>query len=109
VGGVLAAGAVQQPDFILYGMVEELGEQRTATGACGVVTLQCTLARARKGLRARAGTDAPAAIVFQRSYTARQPCEAGTPASVAAAVSTALQTVSARLQDDIAAAAREMR
>jgi len=109
VGGVLAAGALQQPDFVLYGLVEELGEQRTPTGAFGVVTLTCTLTRERKGLRTRAGTDEPAAIVFQRSYTARQPCEAGTPASVAAAVSTALQTVSARIQADIAAAAREMR
>lgn len=108
-GGVLAAGAAQQPDFILYGMVEELGEQRTATGACGVVTLNCTLTRERKGLRTQAGMQEPSAIVFQRSYTARQSCEAGTPASIATAVSAALQTISAQIQADIAAAARDAR
>lgn len=106
-GGVLAAGAVQQPDFILYGLVEELGEQRTPTGTFGVVTLNCTLTRKRRGLPARTGSSEPSAIVFQRSYTAREPCEAGQPASVAAAVSAALQTVSTQLQADIAAAARD--
>lgn len=106
-GGVLAAGAGQQPDFILHGLVEELGEHRTPTGTFGVVTLTCTLTRERRGLPARAGNAEPPVIVFQRSYTARQPCEPGQPASLAAAVSAALQNVSAQLQADVAAAARD--
>ncbi len=105
-GGVLAAGAVQQPDFTVHGMIEELGELRTPTGAFGVVTLTCTLARESRGLRARGGADGPPAIVFQRTYIARQPCEAGVPSSVASAVSLALQHVAEQLQADIAAAVR---
>lgn len=106
-GGVVTAGALQPPDFILYGVVEEIGEQRTPTGTFGVVTLTCTLTRERRGLRPTGSGAEPPMIVMQRSYTARQPCEAGQPAAVAAAVSAALQKVSAQLQAAVTAAARE--
>ncbi len=104
--GVLAAGAVQQPDFAVIGTVEELGERRADTGTFGAVTLQVTLLRERRRVTRTEGGDSQPAIVFQRSYAAQHPCEAATPASIAAAISAALQEVSAQLQADVIAAAR---
>ncbi len=96
---VMTLGALQMPDLILSGTIEEIGERRRGGDAFGAVVMHIALIQAST-------TGSSARILLQKDYEQLIPCETGDPVSVVAALSKALQKVSADLIKDIRAAAR---
>lgn len=84
-----------RPDFALGGVVEEI-EERTADGCTAHLRIRFTLARHTGAIGAEP--------VFQREYTAHEPCTEDDVESLVAAMSLALQSISERLRGDISVA-----
>jgi ABC-type uncharacterized transport system auxiliary subunit len=82
-------------DYELVGEVDEFEERLSREGCRAHLSLRILLIRTR-------ATDNP--VVMQRSYVAGEPCESRTPEAFVAAMSRAVQDVSARLQQDVYAA-----
>lgn len=93
---VLHGPSLLRSDYELSGEVEELGE-RDSSGCVARVQLRLLL---RRSGRAREGK----AVLFQRPYQAEEPCRENDAPQLVAAMSRAMQRISAQVQEDVYAA-----
>ncbi|MCX8043363.1 MAG: PqiC family protein [Desulfobacterota bacterium] len=94
---VLAFGSTAPARYALEGTVEALFADKAAAQEAAVLCLTVTL------LDLRAGKSDPA-VLFQKTYALRMPCQAGTPQSIVAAMSAALAEGSRNICTDVRAA-----
>ena len=89
---VLQGPSVVLSDYELSGEIDEL-EEYLAGGCTAHVRLRILLSRSRAG--------AKGPVIFQQAYEADEPCTMDDPGDLVAAMSRALQLISARIQQDV--------
>jgi len=83
-------------DYSLSGEVDEIEERDYSKGCSAHLELQVLLFRSRPLLRPR--------VVLQKAYSADEPCSESTAEGFVAAMSKALESISAQVQRDVYAA-----
>ena len=86
------APSALQADYELRGDIEKIEEQNSG---------ECQVSLEMRMLLRPLSSDNPIPVLFQKKYEAREPCGNGGAANVVAAMSSALEGISSRLQGDV--------
>ena len=91
---VLSPDSLLAPTHSLEGGIEEFPEEDSPKGWLAVLTLNVTLAAEYIPEQGRT-------VLFQHTYSEREPCASNTPGALAEAMSRAMSRISARILEDV--------